>query len=74
MKRLSPTQLRLAIEVSPSCPQRCAAGTLEENFPTEEKQFIDEIAEKKKEAQRIADETKKKLDFNQKRDCYEPKV
>ena len=47
---------------------------LEENFDKEEKLFLEEVAEKKKEAQRIADETKKKLEFNQKRDCYQPKV
>ena len=43
---------------------------LEENFPAEEKAFLDEMAEKRKEAQKQADENNKKLDFNQKRDCY----
>ena len=45
---------------------------VEVNFPIENKRFKKEIEEKRKEAQELASETNSKVDFNAKRDCYEP--
>ena len=43
---------------------------LKENFDQEDKQFKAEIDQKKKDALEQVDNDKKKLDFDQKRDCY----